>query len=183
MACVAPAPLHRIAHHHEAGDLVNDVVHPERLERGAVPAFMPTGVAGRAVKHAVDEKERNAPPRAPEINPARGRSHDQSEPKDGVADGQRRRTGVSILSSSCEESRNDTIWLKPGRFRPPTECFAQPNCSHASASSRKCSQQGSSHPPRRRNECCRLRMMNSVEYTIHDSRPQRSCNFSIISIN
>ena len=41
VAGVAPAPGHRIAHDHEAGDLVDHVVHPLRLERGAVAAFVP----------------------------------------------------------------------------------------------------------------------------------------------
>jgi hypothetical protein len=63
---MAPAPGHRIAHDHEAGDLIDRVVHPARLEGGAVAAFVPARVGGRAVEHAIDEEERHAPPRAPE---------------------------------------------------------------------------------------------------------------------
>ena len=63
----------RIAHDHEAGDLIDDVVHPARLERRAVAAFMPAAVRRRAIEHAVGQEERHAPPRAPERNTKSGR--------------------------------------------------------------------------------------------------------------
>src|SRR6185295_12405015 len=67
---VAPAPDHRLAHDHEGCDVVDDVIHPARLEGGAVAAFVPAAVTRRAVQHAVAEEERHAPPGAPEIEPA-----------------------------------------------------------------------------------------------------------------
>ena len=86
VARVAPAPGHRIAHDHEAGDLVDDVVHPLRLEGGAVAAFVPARVARRAVEDAVDEEERHAPPGAPEVDAAGAADDQQAEPDDRVAD-------------------------------------------------------------------------------------------------
>ena len=44
MACVAPLPGHRITHDHEAGDLVDDVIHPAGLERGTVATFVPARI-------------------------------------------------------------------------------------------------------------------------------------------
>ena len=86
VAGMAPAPGHRIAHQHEAGDLVDDVVHPARAEGGAMAAFVPARVAGGAVEHAVDEEERHAPPCAPEPDAAGGRAQYGGDPDDGVAD-------------------------------------------------------------------------------------------------
>ena len=86
VARMAPAPGDRIAHQHEAGDLVDDVVHPARLEGGAVAAFVPARVARRAVEHAVDEEERHAPPGAPEIDRAGCGAEDRGDPDDRVAD-------------------------------------------------------------------------------------------------
>ena len=84
---MAPAPGDRVAHQHEAGDLVDDVVHPARPERGAVPAFVPARVARRAVEHAVDGEEGDAPPGAPEVDARPPPSQDQrGQPDDGVAD-------------------------------------------------------------------------------------------------
>src|SRR5580692_11555229 len=41
MPRVAPAPYGRLAQHHEAGDLIDHLIHPASLEGGAVPAFVP----------------------------------------------------------------------------------------------------------------------------------------------
>ena len=59
MAGVAPTPHRRAAHDHEAGDLVDGVVHPRGLEGRAMPGFVPAGVRRRAVQHAVDGEQRN----------------------------------------------------------------------------------------------------------------------------
>ncbi len=58
MARMAPAPGHRIAHDHEAGDLIDRIVHPARLEGRAVAAFVPAAIGGRAVEHPIGEEER-----------------------------------------------------------------------------------------------------------------------------
>ena len=49
MPRVAPLPGHRISNDHETGNLVDDVVHPAGLERGAVAGLMPAAVGSRAV--------------------------------------------------------------------------------------------------------------------------------------
>src|SRR6185312_4895807 len=67
MAGMAPAPHRRLAQHHEAGDLIDEVVHPARAEGGAMAAFMPARIRGGTVEHAIGEKERQAPPAAPEV--------------------------------------------------------------------------------------------------------------------
>ncbi len=41
MPGVAPAPDFRLAHDHEAGELIDRIVHPACLEGGAMAAFMP----------------------------------------------------------------------------------------------------------------------------------------------
>ena len=43
-ADVMPAPRRRFAQHEEGGDLVERIVHPARLEGGAVAAFVPARV-------------------------------------------------------------------------------------------------------------------------------------------
>ena len=46
MARVAPAPHRGFAHDHKARNVINGVVHPARLERRAVAAFMPARIRG-----------------------------------------------------------------------------------------------------------------------------------------
>ena len=68
VAHMAPLPSHGVTDHAEAGDLINDAVHPASLERGAVAAFVPARVHRRATKHAVSQPERRAPPAGPECD-------------------------------------------------------------------------------------------------------------------
>src|SRR5262249_1332723 len=67
VARVAPAPDRRFAQYHETGQLIDRVVHPARAERGAMAAFMPAGVRGRSVEHAIGGEERHPPPASPEV--------------------------------------------------------------------------------------------------------------------
>ncbi len=132
VAGMTPAPGHRIAHQHEAGDLVDDIVHPARAEGGAMAAFVPARVAGGAVEHAVDEEERHAPPGAPEINAAGSGSQDGGDPDDRVAD--RRTVGTlhQLLHRSCAAHRCDTTRPRLARSRSPSACFRRPGCNRAS---------------------------------------------------
>ena len=91
VARMAPPPRHRIAHDHEAGDLIDDIVHPRRLEGGAVLAFVPAGIRRRSVKGAVCQPERCRPKRGPKPD-AEPREQDHRAVKQNrVAD--RRRVG------------------------------------------------------------------------------------------
>ena len=83
---VAPAPGHRVAHNHEAGKLVDGVVHPLRLERRAVAAFVPARVRRGTVEHPIDEEEGDAPPGAPEIDAPGGAGDKRGEPHCRIAD-------------------------------------------------------------------------------------------------
>ena len=65
VAGVAPAPDGGFAHDHEGGDLVEGVVHPVGLERGAVAGLMPAGVGGGGIEHAVDRRRGGSPTRCP----------------------------------------------------------------------------------------------------------------------
>ncbi|MCY1235197.1 hypothetical protein D9M72_478040 [compost metagenome] len=87
VARVAPAPGDGIAHDHEAGDLVDGVVHPHRLERRSMPAFVPATIGGRAVENAIGEEERNSPPGAPEGDAEPTEKNETTEPDHGIADG------------------------------------------------------------------------------------------------
>jgi hypothetical protein len=44
MPRMAPAPHRGFAHDHEAGNVIDGVVHPARLERRAMPALMPARI-------------------------------------------------------------------------------------------------------------------------------------------
>ena len=61
VAGMAPAPDLRLAQDHEAGDLVDRVVHPFGLEGGAVAALVPAAV-GRPSRRARHRRERTEPP-------------------------------------------------------------------------------------------------------------------------
>jgi len=85
MPDVAGAPDDRIADQHEAGDLIDDGVHPGRLEGSPVSAFVPSGIRRRAVEHAIDKPEGRRPPGRPQPDRhATGHGH-QTEPEHGVA--------------------------------------------------------------------------------------------------
>ena len=49
MARVAPPPRIGVAHHHEARNMIDHIVHPRRSEGGAMPAFMPARIRSRSV--------------------------------------------------------------------------------------------------------------------------------------
>ena len=89
VAHVAPAPGHRLPHHHEGGDLVKRVVHPVSLEGRAVAGFVPAGIRGGGVEHAVDHEGDDRPPASglPKRVAAHPGADQQREPDDGVADG------------------------------------------------------------------------------------------------
>ena len=87
MPGMAPAPDDGLAHHHERGDFVKRVVHPVRLERGAVPGFVPSRIGGRSVKNSVDQIGNNRPPRWPEAIGQVAKTDNQSKPDNGIPDG------------------------------------------------------------------------------------------------
>jgi len=62
---VAPTPTSRFAEDHERGYLVEDAVHPIRLERGPVPRLVPARVGSRGIEHAVDHEGKQGPPSTP----------------------------------------------------------------------------------------------------------------------
>ena len=87
MAGVAPAPDRGLAHDHERGDLVERVVHPIGLEGGAVAGFMPAGIGGRGIEHAVEQIGEDGPPVAPERIGQKAAAEDEGKPENRVADG------------------------------------------------------------------------------------------------
>ena len=68
MADVAPSPHRWVAHDHEAGDVVDDSVHPSCPESGAVTALVPSGVGRRAVQHSVHREAQQRPHREPQVH-------------------------------------------------------------------------------------------------------------------
>ena len=86
VARMAPPPGDRIPDDLERGDVVDHVVHPAGPECGTVPAFMPAGIAGRAVHDPIGQPERHCPPAAPEVDAAGGKDHMRRSPDDRVAD-------------------------------------------------------------------------------------------------
>ena len=87
VAGMAPAPGDRVAHDHEAGDLIDHVVHPLRAEGGAMAAFVPARIRRRAVEHTVGEEEWHAPPGAPEEGRAGSGHQDGAQPDRRIAQG------------------------------------------------------------------------------------------------
>ena len=111
VARMAPAPGRRLAQHHEGGDLVDRVVHPARLEGGAVAAFVPARVGRRAVEDAVGDEAGDGPPRAPG-QVAEPAGHDESgEPDDGIAD----RRPVLPLHQLLQALARDRAGIPTGR--------------------------------------------------------------------
>ena len=84
---MAPPPCHGVSHHHEAGDVIDHIVHPSGAKGRAMAAFVPAAVAGRPVDHAVDEKERHAGPGAPEVDATPSAADQQGKPDRRVAQG------------------------------------------------------------------------------------------------
>ena len=91
MTGVAPAPPGGPAQHLKAGKLVEQIVHPPRLESGAVAAFVPTAVGRAAVQRGVYKVGRKQGAQAPVLVPAihhqRTRGQDERVPEHGVLDG------------------------------------------------------------------------------------------------
>jgi len=114
MARMAPAPDRRVAHRHETGDLINNIVLPLRFEGGAVAAFVPTRVTGRAIKYAVDDEKGHTPPCAPEICAERPGHDQRTDPDKRVA---RRRTVGTLHQLLHASSRN--FGLVPFRIGQP----------------------------------------------------------------
>ena len=118
VARVAPAPGDGIAHDHEAGELVDRVVHPARLEGGAVAAFVPARIRRRAVEHAVGKEERHAPPAAPEPDAAGAGDDEQAKPDQRVADGRR----VAALHQLLHLLARDVGVIPLGCRKPVRHC-------------------------------------------------------------
>ena len=95
VACVAPAPDRRLAHDHETGDLIDRVVHPLRLEGGAMAALVPAAVGRRAVENAINDEERNCGPAPPEIIAEAPRHDERGKPDKRVPDRRDRRRAAS----------------------------------------------------------------------------------------
>ena len=114
VAGMAPAPDRRLAHDHETGELIDGVVHPARLERRAVAAFVPARIGRRTVEHAVADEERHRPPGAPEDVAAGPGQREGGEPDDGVAD---RRTVGALHQLLHPLARN--VGLVPFGGRQP----------------------------------------------------------------
>ena len=85
VAGVAPAPRDRLAADHERRNLVERVVHPVGLERGAMAGFMPTRVGRGGIELAVDGKRDDGPPGAPQRQPRQPERQQQREPEQRVA--------------------------------------------------------------------------------------------------
>ena len=54
---MAPAPSGGVAHDHEAGDLIDGIIHPGSAEGRAVATFVQATVGGAALKDTVSEPE------------------------------------------------------------------------------------------------------------------------------
>ena len=114
VARMAPAPDLRLAHDHEAGDLIDRVVHPLRLERGAMAALVPAAVGRGAVEHAVNEKEGNRGPGPPKIV-AEASGHDERcEPDERVPDRRTVLAAHQLLELGARDRRR-----VPSRRREP----------------------------------------------------------------
>ena len=87
VAGMAPAPVDRVAHHLKRRNLIDHVIHPRGAKRGAMAAFMPARVAGRAIDDTVSQPERHRPPTAPQQDAATGQNDMQRDPQQGIADG------------------------------------------------------------------------------------------------
>jgi hypothetical protein len=98
-----PGPDRRVAHHHEARDLIDEIVLPLRLEGGVMAAFVPTAIAAGPVENIVNEKAGDSPPRTPEIHTWRAEEDERPKSDYGVAGRrsvaalhQRRARGMSV---------------------------------------------------------------------------------------
>ena len=108
MPGMAPSPHRRVAHDHEAGDVVHDRVHPPRPERRAVTALVPTRVGRRAVQHAVHGERQQRPHREPQVHAEAAEQHQQTEPQQPCRGWPARCAGASAPSSACAARRCDT---------------------------------------------------------------------------
>ncbi len=115
-ACMAPAPDGRLAQHHEAGDVIDDVVHPGRLEGGAVAAFVPARIAAPS-RRARHRRGRTARTRhePQKYQPPRPRECHGAEPDRRVAHARDRRSASSAPSCPCGRPGTDTIARSRGR--------------------------------------------------------------------
>src|ERR1700722_19554784 len=86
VAGMAPTPDLRFAHDHEAGDLIDHIVHPLRLERGAMAALVPAAVSRGAVENAINDKEGNRRPASPKIIAEASRHDERREPDERISD-------------------------------------------------------------------------------------------------
>src|ERR1700734_3203611 len=102
---MTPAPDLRLAQDHEAGDLVDRVVHPFGLEGGAVAALVPAAVGRRTVEHAIDEKERNRRPASPEPKAEPARNDEGRKPDQRVADRRSIVTAHQLLEFRARDPR------------------------------------------------------------------------------
>src|ERR1700745_300313 len=84
VAAMTPAPNGRLSQNQEAGDLVDDIVHPAGAKGGAVTALVPTRVRGAAVEHAVGDEDRHGPPGGPGEHTEDAEPKKEDEPQGGV---------------------------------------------------------------------------------------------------
>ena len=61
MPRMRPPPDHAFSENHEGGDLVEDTIHPIRLECCPVQCFMPTGVGTTRVNRGIDQIRKDRP--------------------------------------------------------------------------------------------------------------------------
>ena len=106
IARVTPPPDGRARAYHERGDLVDDVVHPARLEGGPVAGLVPARIRRRAVQHAVDGEQRD--PRqvpgdeCPRSQPAE--EPEQGEPQTACSGSPGRRNASSTAHAGARGS-------------------------------------------------------------------------------
>src|ERR1700733_15277016 len=86
VARMAPAPDLWLTHDHEAGDLINRIVHPLRLERGAMAALVPATIGRGAIKNAVNDEKRDRSPGPPKIIAKASGYYERRDPDQRIPD-------------------------------------------------------------------------------------------------
>ncbi len=80
-----PTPDNRIAHDHEAGNLVHHRIHPAAAEGRTVPTLVPPRVGTSAVEHAIDQQDWQRPPGSPQGDCPSASQRQQGKPETNVA--------------------------------------------------------------------------------------------------
>ncbi len=115
---MAPAPYMWLEHAHETGHLVQPVIHPPGLERGAVASLVPARVGGCGVKNAVRQEERHTCPGTPEPVAAETADQQRQQPDGSVEQGR----AVAALHQLFHALTGDGRLVPIGRYQAFFRC-------------------------------------------------------------